>query len=35
MSLGMSRSPASSERAAIELALSGVAGHRVADVLCR
>ncbi|MFE5244454.1 MULTISPECIES: Ms4533A family Cys-rich leader peptide [unclassified Streptomyces] len=31
----MSRSPASTERAAIELALFGVAGHCVADVLCR
>ncbi|MFC8231255.1 Ms4533A family Cys-rich leader peptide [Streptomyces sp. NPDC057287] len=31
----MSRSPATSERAALELALLGVAGHCVADVLCR
>jgi hypothetical protein len=31
----MSRSPESSERAAIELALFGVAGHGVADILCR
>ncbi|WP_446749837.1 Ms4533A family Cys-rich leader peptide [Streptomyces sp. LamerLS-316] len=33
--LRMSRSPASSERAALELALLGVAGHCVADILCR
>ncbi|MFJ8748296.1 Ms4533A family Cys-rich leader peptide [Streptomyces sp. NPDC102441] len=31
----MSRSPAFTERAALELALLGVAGHCVADVLCR
>ncbi|WP_406146085.1 Ms4533A family Cys-rich leader peptide [Streptomyces sp. NBC_01012] len=31
----MSRSPAFSERAALELALFGVTGHCVADVLCR
>ncbi|MFE7748305.1 Ms4533A family Cys-rich leader peptide [Streptomyces sp. NBC_01341] len=31
----MSHSPASSERAALELALFGVAGHCVADILCR
>ncbi|MEU5720183.1 Ms4533A family Cys-rich leader peptide [Streptomyces sp. NPDC020403] len=31
----MSRNPASSERAAIELALLGVAGFCVADILCR
>ncbi|MEK8144782.1 Ms4533A family Cys-rich leader peptide [Streptomyces sp. M10(2022)] len=31
----MSRSPEPSGRAAIELALLGVAGHCVADVLCR
>ncbi|MFC9941901.1 Ms4533A family Cys-rich leader peptide [Streptomyces pratensis] len=31
----MSRIPASPERAALELALLGVAGHCVADILCR
>ncbi|MEU5621069.1 Ms4533A family Cys-rich leader peptide [Streptomyces sp. NPDC049952] len=31
----MSCSPESSERAALELALLGVAGHCVADILCR
>ncbi|MEU8673567.1 Ms4533A family Cys-rich leader peptide [Streptomyces sp. 24-1644] len=31
----MSRSPVTSERAAIELALLGVTGICVADVLCR
>ncbi|MFD9429031.1 MULTISPECIES: Ms4533A family Cys-rich leader peptide [unclassified Streptomyces] len=30
----MSRIPVTPERAAIELALIGVAGHCVADVLC-
>ncbi|MDW4899933.1 MULTISPECIES: Ms4533A family Cys-rich leader peptide [Streptomyces] len=30
----MSRSPAPSEIAALELALFGVTGHCVADVLC-
>ncbi|MFE4688646.1 Ms4533A family Cys-rich leader peptide [Streptomyces sp. NPDC056749] len=31
----MSRSPDPSESAALELALFGVAGHCVADILCR
>ncbi|MFD4694029.1 Ms4533A family Cys-rich leader peptide [Streptomyces sp. NPDC058463] len=31
----MSRSPASSESTALERALLGVAGHCVADILCR
>ncbi|MFF9346112.1 Ms4533A family Cys-rich leader peptide [Streptomyces sp. NPDC014734] len=30
----MSRSPVTVERAAIELALIGVAGHSVADIHC-
>ncbi|MFG3350001.1 Ms4533A family Cys-rich leader peptide [Streptomyces sp. NPDC048018] len=31
----MSHRPVASDRAALELALFGVTGHAVADVLCR